>query len=193
MRDGKFISFLWKPKALFSELRQYPVIISPIVIVILLLVMDAFITFLFSSPTISSSTELGTFSRGILINVISTGMIVLFTTTYVYLLYQFMKNKQRFKELLSIVLHAQLASLYIFIIFDVAFLIITRITGQNVGVLELMFISTVLLIIYLGMGLKWGVNGTNRQFLIVLISYIAIVIIFTIALILLLLWTLVLM
>src|SRR5690625_1137653 len=80
MRDGKFISFLWKPKALFSELRQYPVIISPIVIVILLLVMDAFITFLFSSPTISSSTELGTFSRGILINVISTGMIVLFTT-----------------------------------------------------------------------------------------------------------------
>src|SRR5690625_5137992 len=124
--------------------------------------MDAFITFLFSSPTISSSTELGTFSRGILINVISTGMIVLFTTTYVYLLYQFMKNKQRFKELLSIVLHAQLASLYIFIIFDVAFLIITRITVQNVGVLELMFISTVLLIIYLGMGLKWGVNGTNR-------------------------------
>src|SRR5690625_3906022 len=193
IRKGKYISFLWKPKVSFSELRQYPVIISPIVIAILLLVMNAFITFLFSSPTIPSSMESATFSRGILSNAISTSIIVLFTTTYVYLLYRIMKNKQRFKELLSIVLHAQLASLYIFIIFDTFFLIITRITGQNVGVLELTFISTILLFIYLGIGLKWGVNGTNRQFLIVLISYIIIVIIFLIALILLLLWIFVLM
>ena|SRR5690625_4747564 len=193
IRKGKYISFLWKPKVSFSELRQYPVIISPIVIAILLLVMNAFITFFFSSPTIPSSMESATFSRGILSNAISTSIIVLFTTTYVYLLYRIMKNKQRFKDLLSIVLHAQLASFYIFITLQILFLIITGITGQNVGAPELTLLSTVLFFLYLGMGLKWGVNGTNRQFLVVLISYIIIVIILAIALLLAFLWMIVLM
>src|SRR5690625_3509456 len=155
MRDGKFISFLWKPKALFSELRQYPVIISPIVIVILLLVMDAFIKFLLAPPATPSSTELGILSQEVLLNVISASVIVLFTTAYVYLLYRIMKNKQRFKDLLSIVLHAQLASFYIFIILQIVFLIITSITGQNVGAPELTLLSTVLFFNYLLLVLIW--------------------------------------
>src|SRR5690625_2664287 len=104
MRDGKFISFLWKPKALFSELRQYPVIISPIVIVILLLVMDAFIKFLLAPPATPSSTELGILSQEVLLNVISASVIVLFKTAYVFLLYRIIKNKQRIIDLLSIII-----------------------------------------------------------------------------------------
>lgn len=190
IKSGKFISFLWKPQKVFTELRQSPVIISPILIMLLLMVVDAFIELLFLNPATSSSTELGLLSQGLLINVISTAIIVLFTTAYVYLLYLFMKNKQRFKELLSIVLHAQLALFYIFIIFKIMLMAIMSITGQSVGALELTLISTALFFTYLGMGIKWGVNGTNRQFLIVLISYIALVIFISIALIVAVFWML---
>jgi uncharacterized membrane protein YhfC len=142
----------------------------------MLIILQESMLFIFTKPTTLGFT-LSIFKIALFLNVTTTIVVVLFSTVYFYVMYRLLRNRQPFQLLLSIVLHAYFALLFSLLLIHMFSWIITSFTGEPFDVRGFSNLSTLLFFVYLGLGLKWGLGGTNRQFLIAFISYIVVAII----------------
>src|SRR5690625_7866597 len=98
-------------------------------------------------------------------DLISNILFIIGSTIYFFVLFRLLKNKQSFLLILSVILHATLAFIYLsfFIYLVKGLMIYLGVSSISGGTYYLDFI---IYIIYLGFGLKWTLTDTTRQFLI---------------------------
>lgn len=171
------ITFLWRPKKVFTNLRQRPIILWPIVISFILLILQ-FCIYL-SYMELSMQSSLFTMFR---YDLISHILFIIGSTIYFFVLFRLLKNRQSFLLILSVILHATLAFMYLsFSIYLVKgmmiYLGVSSISGGTY------YLDIIIYIIYLSFGLKWTLTDTTRQFLIAFLSYLALTIILMIILV----------
>ncbi|MFA8439481.1 hypothetical protein ABU914_11410 [Bacillaceae bacterium YX66] len=187
IRSGKFITFLWKPKIFYAQLRNSPIILFPILIALCFIVLGKLLVFVSIYPSFSS-ISLDVFSFGLTINFVLVTFLLLFTSFYFYVVLIFAKNKQSFKLILSLVLHAYLAYLYGSLFLYLFKIFFMNMVGDSGGLISIINPTWLLYFIYLGMGLKWGLSISSGQFLFAFISYFVLIVIVIVLLILLVVW-----
>jgi len=171
------ITFLWRPKKVFTNLRQRPIILWPIVISFILLISQFGIYLFYMELSMQSS--LFTMFR---YDLISNILFIIGSTIYFFVLFRLLKNKQSFLLILSVILHATLAFMYLsfFIYLVKGLMIYLGVSSISGGTY---YLDIIIYIIYLGFGLKWTLTDTTRQFLIAFLSYVALLIILMIILV----------
>src|SRR5690625_3924154 len=107
-KRGYFITFLWRPKKVFTNLRQRPIILWLIVISFILLFSQFGISLFYMELFMKSS--LFTMFR---YDLISNILFIIGSTIYFFVLFKLLKNKQSFLLILSVILHATLAFIYL--------------------------------------------------------------------------------
>ncbi len=179
LRNGTFITFLWRPKAYFTSLRNNPLILLPLAIALIFLIVRELIVFL----TLPSFISKELLSNNLALIPIFTIIILLLTTLYFFMIFTLAKNKQSFQLIFSIVIHAFLVSLYGAIVFEVIQIIIINLSQDTVKMFKLSNLGGLIYFVYLGMGLKWGLSISNGQFLFAFITFILLIILLAIILI----------
>lgn len=179
IRNGTFMTFLWRPKAYFTNLRNNPVVLLPLAIILILLIVKGIIDFL----KLPASIAINIFTYHLTFTPIFSVVTLSLTTLYFFVIFMLAKNKQSFQLVFSVVLHAFLASMYGLIVFDVIQIILVNLTEDIGKVFKLSNLAGLLFFAYLGVGLKWGLSISNGQFLFAFITFILLIILIIITLI----------
>lgn len=169
--DLTLISFLWKPKSFFTNLKESPNIIAPFTIFFLL-------TFI---PTIIvqinlQMNDISLFFRAIAVWFITNIGFLLISWGVITFLYRLLKIRNKAKVILSVLLYANLAEVYGDWLFNWIRQIRISLMGSEGGPYNHIFsfeslIVFGVLILFVGIGLKWSIPSTNKQLVIVLIGY----------------------
>lgn len=161
---GMFLTFLWKPKPFYRQLQQEPILLFPILVLIVLMVLGEGIVFF-----VTDFKGFSTLTFGLSIHVLTTFFLIFVTALYFYIVFRLAKNKQSLQLILSIVVHAYIASLYGTLLIQ----LFVAIFGPFESIWSF-FVSPgfVLFFVYLGIGLNAGLSVTNGQFLFAFLSYI---------------------
>lgn len=172
LKNFSFISFIWRPKAFFENLAKRPIILFPLLILFIYTLIKVMILFN-HLPVLTDSTKTSTFLFYLLIQMVTVFGFIFLSGVIIYVLYLLVNNKQNFKNIIAILLHAYLAYMYVSILFD---LFNTVFASEGSLQLFRMFASFIIVVyfIYTGLGLTWGIDGTKTQFMIVFSGYIVI-------------------
>src|SRR5699024_2219485 len=142
------IRFLWEPQKYFSSLRKNPNILFPIFIVLVLVSIPIFTSLIFINP-FRHSTHSDPIRAHIIVTLITVALPLIISTFYFYIIYWLMGNKQSFKLLLSIILHANLASTY-FLFLGFLLNVVSGSTKLSYGLSSPSYMSLLIFFIYLG-------------------------------------------
>lgn len=169
--SSALISFLWRPKTFFNQLRESPNIVAPLIMIFLLYSLPYCLYLLFKTETNLTISFIGYI---IGIKLIGFIILTLLSWAYTILLYKWMKVETSAKLVLSVLLYGILAvSYYSFFMFLFQQLS-TLLVGYNLTVLQLANntdLNWLVHVAYTGFGLKWAIASSNKHFLIVFITY----------------------
>lgn len=185
--NSTLITFLWKPQAFYKGLGVSPNILVPFTGVLILTFLPFIITQIIQG--------IDQFTIPIFMNILITWLItgigfLLFSWGMITLLYKIMRVQASAKVVFSVLMYAMLAKGYISLLLGLIQQLMISITGIEFYYIPSIsvFVSIctfVMLVIFVGFGLKWAVPSSNKQFLITFITYILINILLFISLIIL--------
>lgn len=182
LRRGNFIKFLWKPRVFFDELKDKTVIIYPLILILLGYLLSDGLTLLaggelreqifFNAPMVFNKTIIFQNPADIIMHrIISVPSFVFLSFIFFYLFYLIARNRQYFKLILSIIIHAYLAAIYSVLIVALVNTIYHFLGGIQISPF-LDKLPLLIYFIYLALGLNWGIEGTRAQLITGYILYI---------------------
>lgn len=176
LTSGSFITFLWRPKRFFTNLKNQPVIGYPFLFIFLahVLLFSSFFTELYTLKDIIDVSIFNPLSL--------SGILISIPVIFFYLFYLIVQNRQSVVLILSVVLHVFLAAMYYILFIEFLELLVDFTYRNN---LDLVFVGLVVVIYftYLAFGLFWGLDGTTLQFWIGYIFYVILSILLAFALV----------
>src|SRR5699024_162211 len=177
--DLTLISFLWKPKSFFTNLKESPNITAPFVMILLLnVVLPIISTILLGKFDELIMREL-TFST--ITGLITNFGFLLISWGFITFLYRLLKIRNRAKVILSVLLYALLSYSYISILLGLIQPLWFSMMGTENHFVGLLLFNTIftygIFIVFIGFGLKWAISSTDKQFLVTFITYILLIII----------------
>lgn len=182
LRRGTFISFLWKPRVFFGGLKDKAPIVYPLILILIGYLLSDGLTLLaggelreqifFNAPMVFNKTIIFQKPIDIIMHrIISVPSFVFLSFIFFYLFYLIARNRQYFKLVLSIIIHAYLAAIYGVLIVGLVNAIYYSLGGVQISSF-LHKIPLLVYFIYLALGLNWGIEGTKGQLVTGYILYI---------------------